>query len=396
MIFASATTTEHQTHAAVDALITQVRAQLPGQAPDLCVLFFSPHFGPQAAQVGRALRNRLNAGVMVGCSAEGVIGDSAEIERTPAVTLVAAHLPDVQITPFVFQPADWRTLLGNPLFLSRALDSPDDPRLFVMLADPFSTPIDQVLDAFNSLYPALPMAGGMVSSAEPAGGSWLLLNERVYMTGAVGLVLSGKLQVDVIVSQGCRPVGDTLTVTAAEQNVIYGIEGQPPLIHIHDLVTRLSEADRALLRTHGLLIGRAIRSPEHGLGRGDFLIRGVVGLDQQSGAIAIGDVVHEGETVQFHLRDAETAREDLEMMLLAQTFFEPPRGALLFSCNGRGTHLYGHPNGDISTITDALGQLHLAGCFCAGEIGPVGARNFLHGHTASLALFRPLESVRDG
>ena len=138
-------------------------------------------------------------------------------------------------------------------------------------------------------------------------------------------------------------------------------------------------------------MGRSVKPGQEVLGRGDFLIRGVIGLDQDSGAIAIGDSIIDGEIIQFHLRDAYAAQEDLEMMLIPQAFRMPPSGVLLFSCNGRGTHLYDHPNGDISVIQANLEGAHLAGFFCAGEIGPISGSNFLHGHTASMAIFRPLE-----
>ncbi|MDX1524307.1 MAG: FIST C-terminal domain-containing protein, partial [Anaerolineae bacterium] len=151
----------------------------------------------------------------------------------------------------------------------------------------------------------------------------------------------------------------------------------------------LSEADQGLLQ-NGLFIGRAINDNQAELGRGDFLIRGISGIDRENGALIVSDYLQSGETVQFHLRDANTAEEDLEMMLTPQLLYDPPAGAMLFSCNGRGTRLYPHPDGDISTIRKVVGDVDLAGFFCAGEIGPIGGRNFLHGHTASLALFRPL------
>jgi small ligand-binding sensory domain FIST len=170
--------------------------------------------------------------------------------------------------------------------------------------------------------------------------------------------------------------------------MIYSLEGEPPLNQLQKLARDLSPEDRRLLQ-YGLLLGRAIASEQETLGRGDFLIRGVMGIDQQNGAMVVGDSIKDGETVQFHLRDASTAIEDLEMMLAPQLFYDSPRGGLLFSCNGRGTRLYDHPNGDITTIQKVIGDIHLAGFFCAGEIGPIGGKNFLHGHTASLALFRP-------
>jgi len=232
------------------------------------------------------------------------------------------------------------------------------------------------------------MVGGMASGGSTPGGNTLLLNDRAFNAGAVGVALSGDLQIDVIVSQGCRPFGPTFTVTQVEGNVISGLNDQPPLAQIHQLIEQLAEKDRELLR-NGLFVGRSIGAAQGSLGRGDFLIRTFMGADRENGSIVVGDYLRTGETIQFHLRDQNTAKEDLEMMLMPQTFDLPPSGGLLFSCNGRGTRLYDHPDGDISTIQSVLGGVSIAGFFCAGEIGPIGGKNFLHGHTASMALFRP-------
>ncbi len=175
--------------------------------------------------------------------------------------------------------------------------------------------------------------------------------------------------------------------------MIFSLDGQPPLTWIEELIPELPEEDRNLLQ-QGLFVGRAIDPHQENLGRGDFLIRSVTGVDHRTGVIAVGDIVHLGERIQFHLRDALTAEEDLEMMLIPELFREAPNGALLFSCNGRGIRLYDHPNGDIVIIQQNVGQVPLAGLFCAGEIGPVGGKNFLHSHTASLVLFRPLRASK--
>jgi small ligand-binding sensory domain FIST len=247
--------------------------------------------------------------------------------------------------------------------------------------------MDGVLKAFNQECDGIPIIGGMASGARQPGETALFLNESVIREGLVGVSFAGDVAVDVIVSQGCRPVGPVFEVTDATYNVIDSLDGQSPMARIQALVDDLDEEDRDLLQ-NGLFIGRAIDSKKESLGRGDFLVRGVMGVDGNSGSIAIGDTIVAGERVQFHLRDARTAREDLEMMLSPQSLFGAPSGALLFSCNGRGTRLYDEPDGDISAITGCFRGLDVAGFFCAGEIGSIGGKNFLHGHTASLALIR--------
>lgn len=392
MLFASAMTTERSVEQAVAHLADQIEAQLAGLSPDLALMFLSPHYRLEAAGLVAGLQNRLKPPVLLGCTAEGVIGRDHEIEREPAISLVAAHLPGVELTPFTLQSMDWRKTLSEAAELRGMVNAPAETKLFMLLADPFTTPSDAVLEAFNLYYPDVPIIGGMASGSQRAGGNALIFNDRVLNNGAVGLALAGAFEADIIVSQGCRPVGQPFTVTSARENVIFSLAGQSPLVQIQELVQALSPTDRVLLQ-NGLFIGRAVDSDLELVGRGDFLIRGVMGLDQESGVMVVGDYINEGETVQFHLRDAGTAEEDLEMMLAPQLLFDPPCGGFLFSCNGRGTRLYDHPNGDISIIQKVIGGLDLAGFFCAGEIGPIGGKNFLHGHTASLALFRPVKEI---
>jgi len=401
MVFVSAKTTSKDVEAAVASLVEQISAQALlslGEEPppgwlNLAIAFVSTHFTHATRLIQQGIQSGLQPQTSIGCTAEAVIGRDEEIEGVPAITLVAAHLPGVVISPFFLQPTqtDWPMLLLDGAEFRRVVDAPPDTRLFVLVGDPFSTPMDDVLEAFNTNYPGIPVVGGMASGALRPQGNGLWLGDQITNEGAVGLALAGGLDVDVIVSQGCRPIWRPFQVTSAHRNMIFNLDGRSPLAWIQDLILELSEEERSLLQ-NGLFVGRSIRSGREGSGRGDFLIRGVVGIDQESGAIAIGDSIMDGETVQFHLRDAMAATEDLEMMLIPQAFRQPPSGALLFSCNGRGLRLYDHPNGDITVVQANLQGTHLAGFFCAGEIGPIGGTNFLHGHTASLVIFRPLQA----
>jgi small ligand-binding sensory domain FIST len=133
----------------------------------------------------------------------------------------------------------------------------------------------------------------------------------------------------------------------------------------------------------GLHMGVVVDEHKLDLSRGDFLVRNLLGADQSTGALAVGDVVEIGQTVQFQVRDADAADEDLRVLLGGVE----GDAALLFTCNGRGSHLFGTPDHDAALVGDVLGPVPLAGAFCAGEIGPIGGQNFLHGFTASLAVF---------
>ena len=404
MFFVSAATTETEVGSAIRLLAEQVTAQA-GDHPadelapgwiDLAIIFVSSHFTHAIREVVDGIQAELHPGLLLGCTAEGVVGSEQEIEETSAITLVAAHLPGALVSPFILQPSDtdWHKLLLDSDEFRRTIDAPQDTRLFILLGDPFSAPMDDVLQAFNTNYVGLPVVGGMASGALRPGGNALWVNEQIVHQGALGVAISGAVDVDVVVSQGCRPIWRPFKVVSAHHNVIFNLEGRPPLAWLQDLIPELSEDDRLLLQ-NGLFVGCSIKPGQEQLGRGDFIIRGVVGIDQQSGAIAIGDSVMDGETIQFHLRDALTAKEDLEMMLIPQTFRPLPSGALAFLCNGRGIRLYDHPNGDISVIQANLEGTRLAGFFCAGEIGPIGGTNFLHGHTASLVFFRPASPLEE-
>lgn len=389
MQFASASSKYGDLEAALREIERQLYDQLDQQsAVDVMVAFFSPHFRASAGILAGELRQRFGVRHVLGCSAEGVIAADEEVERQPALAVLAGQLPDVQLAPFALQPDDWRPLLNNLDELRSQLTLPTDTRLVLLIGDPFSTPMSELLEIFNTAYPGIPVAGGMASGGMAPGMNALLLDERIAPAGVIGLAFCGDFDVDLIVSQGCRPIGDPYRVTAAQDNAILTLDAEPALIQLQRVIERLPEDDQHLLR-QGLLIGRSINADPDATGRGDYLIRNVMGADRQSGAVVIGDWVERGELVQFHVRDAVTAQEDLELLLTPQTFRPQPSGALLFSCNGRGTRLYDHPNGDVATVQRALGDVPLAGFFCAGEIGPVAQRNFLHGQTVSLAIFRP-------
>ncbi len=228
----------------------------------------------------------------------------------------------------------------------------------------------------------------MASAGSRPNSNLLILNDWIAHEGGVALALGGALRADVVVSQGCRPIGPPLEVTRAENNVILELDGQPALERAEQILRGLSPAEREHL-SHGLYVGRAARAAR-GSGRGDYLIRNLLGADRDRGALAVADRMAEQEQVRFHVRDAVIAREDLELLLSPQAFDRRAAAALMFSCNGRGRGFFGEPHRDLTTLQQALGGgVPTAGFFAAGEIGPVGDHNHLHGHTASIAIIRP-------
>jgi small ligand-binding sensory domain FIST len=262
---------------------------------------------------------------------------------------------------------------------------PFDPKALLLLADPFSFPIEDLLSWLADRHPGMPVVGAMASAAQMPGGNSLAFGRSLQRSGAVGVLLGPDVAIQPVVSQGSRPFGRPLVVTKADGNVIYELGGKPALERlITQASSDLSEDEVEVLAAGGLQLGRVIDEHLEKFARGDFLIRNVLGTDRRTGAVAVGDVVPVGVTVQFHLRDAATADEDLSERLAGVS----ADAALLFTCTGRGTHMFGAPDHDAAAIVEHLGPIPTAGCFAAGEIGPVAGRNFLHGFTASLALFR--------
>ena len=372
-----------------DALEAALRP-LSGAIPDLAFLFVAPQFEDELESILQSANASLGGGALLGCVAGGVIGADREVEDAPAVAAWAATLPDVTIRPFRLtytEEEEHAIFDGLEEVPTRAPDS-----VLVMLADPYTFPAHLLLDHLNEHAPGIPIVGGMASGGLVAGRTKLLQDDEIVSEGAVGAILEGAHGASAIVSQGCRPVGETFAITRAERNVVYELGGQPAVKRIEDLYASASERDQVLMR-QGLHVGQATTELKPELGRGDFVIRNLVGLDRDTGSIAISDMAEVGQTIQFQVRDATSAREDLREILRLEGL-SPVVGALLFSCNGRGQGLFGEPNHDVTALRRAFGEIPVAGFFAAGELGPVAGRNFVHGFTASMLLLRNGDSPK--
>jgi small ligand-binding sensory domain FIST len=376
--FASAMSRHPVATQAVGEVAGDLIEQLGGQGCDLAVCFASTHHVGAFEDMAPALRSLVEPRVLVGGTAVAVVGGSHEVEEEPAFAAFAARLDATALTPIMLQvqeTPDGAALTGWPA-LDRA------PAMLLLFADPFTFPADGFLQRVNQDLPDMRIIGGMASSAGSPGGNRLVLDDRVTDTGAVGVFLDGGIEVRTLVSQGCRPIGRPYVVTQANQNLIGELGGKPAIERLRELAAAASEEERELLR-RGLHVGLVVDEHKAEFTRGDFLVRNLLGADEGTGALAVGERVSVGQTVQFHVRDAAAADEDLRE-LLADADAD---AALLFTCNGRGRHLFSVPDHDAGLVEKMLGPIPLAGAFCAGEIGPVGGRNFLHGFTASLALF---------
>ncbi|HEV2767136.1 MAG TPA: FIST N-terminal domain-containing protein [Acidimicrobiales bacterium] len=351
-----------------------------GEGAQLAVLFVSAAHTGAMEDIAAAVRSILQPEVLVGCTAASVVGGAREVEDQPAISLWAGTMSSVApIRLTAEQVGDEVAVAGFP-----APDLlPADGRALLVLADPFSFPVDSFLSGLaEQVGVDLPVVGGLASAARGPGGNRLVLGDEVLSDGAVGVVLGG-VEVSTVVSQGCRPVGDPMIVTRGERQVIYELAGRPALDRVQELIQSL-DPDELQLAQRGLHVGRVIDERKVDYGRGDFLIRNVLGADREVKAVAVGDEIDVGDTVQFQVRDADTADEDLRHLMATSD----GDAALLFTCNGRGSHLFDVADHDAAIVSSAIADGPVAGMSCAGEIGPVGGRSFLHGFTASVVLFR--------
>jgi len=377
MPYASSLSTHGDPGVAVAEAIGQIIDKL-GPSPDLAVLFVSGAFVTRVEDLALAIREMLAPGTLVGSTAISVICGEKEIENQSAISIFAGNF-DGGATP-VRLADDVHEL--HDLQSHEALHGV--PHTLVLLADPFSFPVENAINDLGSRFPDLQVIGGLASAGSAPGINRLLLNDASFTHGAVGVLLAGKMVIEPLVSQGCRPIGSPLIVTKSDGNLIYELAGQPALERLQDIVKEMSDDERSLVAS-GLHVGRVIDEHRVEFSRGDFLIRAVMGADQKSGVVALGDVVPVGSTIQFQVRDAVSAQEDLRLLT---SDLESADGALLFTCNGRGENLFDIPHHDAERIASKITDGAVAGMFCAGEIGPVGSHSFLHGFTASAAIFR--------
>ncbi|MBO0809240.1 MAG: FIST C-terminal domain-containing protein [Actinobacteria bacterium] len=361
----------------------EARASLGDELPSFGVLFASEHFLGSAEALMAAVTAEAGYFPLIGCVAEAVVGGAREVESEPAVSLwLAAGLGPVETFAMKFL----RTRSGGAISGYRF--EPGRAGVHLMICDPFSFPADDLLAHLNQNVAGTVVMGGLASGGMVLRESRLFRDGEVLSAGAVGAYLPAA-DVHTLVSQGCRPVGDPFTVTRAEGNLVQELGGQPPLERLRELAAALPAHERDLL-AQGLHVGMAVNEYRSERQQGDFLIRGFVGADPETGAIAVGDVVEVGQTLQFHIRDAASADEDLRRALQqesAELGGRTAAGALLFTCNGRGSRLFSEPSHDAGLLAEKLGEVPVAGFFCAGELGPVGGQNYLHGFTASIALF---------
>jgi small ligand-binding sensory domain FIST len=394
MKWASALSRSAQLDAALADVAEQAGRALDQIEPDLVFLFLSPNFAPDAERVADRLAPWLGSALLVGCSAQGVAGGGREVEGEPAIALLAGVLPDVEIEARhvtqdwlrmpVADAAGWRALLGVEL---------DDPA-FVVIADPHSVRAEMLVRGLDVAHPGATKVGGIASGGQQPGSHALLLGGDVHRSGAIVLALGGNVRLDAIVAQGCKPVGEPHFVTSCHEHLLRELDGASPRDALTRLYESLSPSDRELFG-HAVFVGLALPGEHRELHAGDFLVRNLLGLDPDTGALWLGAELEQNSILQFHLRDAATSAADLDRQLRRYAARGGgATGALMFSCVGRGAGLYGLPDHDTLAFQQHVGDAPLGGFFGNGEIGPVamgsrGPATYVHGYTSAFGVFRP-------
>lgn len=365
---------------------TRVRLEAP--AVSLGVVFLTPQFFDVAEEVLEVLRLHARIPLLIGCSSQSLIANGEELEDQAGIVLQLLHLPDARLRGTHFGPEEIESLTGPASWHSQTGVGPADTHGWLVLAEPFARG-EEWLREWNAAYPGIPSIGGLASGVFEERRTQLYLNGQVFEEGVVALSVGGGVRLDCVISQGCTPIGAPWTVTKADRNFIVSIANRPAYHVLVDTFNGLPKEEQS--RAQGnLFVGFASSEYRDEFHRGDFLVRNLLGADPDNGVLAVGAQPRTGQTIQFHRRDADSATEDLAACLAqarrrlrGQTIY----GGILGVCNGRGLRLFGQPNHDAGLIQEQLGPLPVAGFFCNGELGPVGGRTFLHGYTASLALF---------
>jgi small ligand-binding sensory domain FIST len=358
-----------------------------GGQPTCGFLFVSADWLPQIGEALDLIRLHGRVPLLVGTVGGGLVGTWKEAEGTSGMSLLLVRLPETTLTPVTISAAQIEQSTGASYWQTLTGLSPDEVDAWIVLANPFVTGLEQWLAEWNLAFPNVPSIGGLASGfSGESRESMLILDGAATDAAVLALAVKGA-NVRTIVSQGCKPVGEPFTITRAEENLVYAMGSRPAYQVLSDTFNALSDDEKERARGN-LFAGLAASEYVAELKRGDFLVRNLLGADPQTGAVAIGARARTGQTLQYQLRDKITAHADLaELAQLKGNGGTKPFASLVFCCNGRGRNFFGVPDHDATTLAEIFGPIPSAGFFCNGEIGPIGNSSYLHGYTASVALF---------
>jgi small ligand-binding sensory domain FIST len=366
-----------------------LRAQLAAPQVSLGLVFMSPRFFPRSKQVLEILRVHARIPLLAGCSSQSLIVGEQEVEQNAGLTVGLYALPGAELKAIHFTQEQVEEANGPGYWHLETEVEPGQTNGWLVFIDPFHLDSETWLKTWNEAYAPLPVLGGLASGELNEQATQVYLNGEVYDEGGVAISVGGAVQLVAVTSQGCTPIGETWTLTKVDQNIIHQIGNRPAYEVLAETFNQLTPEQQKGARGN-LFIGLVVNEYLEDFHRGDFLIRNLLGADPRSGSIAVGALPRLGQTMQFQRRSAAAATEDMEELLTRarkQLGDTPIYGGCLCSCNGRGKNLFDRPNHDAQMVQQRLGPMGLAGFFCNGEIGPVGEKSFLHGYTASLALF---------
>ena len=367
---------------------TQLRQQLSGK-PTFGLVFVTPDYADKANDLLELIRVYGHVPTLVGCSGTGLVGTSQEQEEGPGFSLLFLSLPGGAAKSFSFSQDVVEASTGPEYWYQRTGLKPADVKAWLVFLNPFSLNVEIWLKQWNQAYPHVPVFGGMAGGFPGDPEAWVFCDDRV-VPGGVAIALQGDIAVHSVVSQGCKPIGEPLTVTNAEKNVLLTLGSRPAYEVLSDVYKEWSDAEREQARGH-LFAGLAVSEYLEEYKRGDFLVRNIIGADPKSGAVAINALPRVGQTLQYQLRDSQAASDELRRLLRAQAavLTPAPYAGLLCTCNGRGRGLFGRPDHDAGLINEFFPGLPLAGFSTNVQIGPVGDRSFEHSYTAAMALLGP-------
>ncbi len=355
-----------------------------GGQPTCGFLFLSASWLPQIHEVLDLVRLHGRIPLLVGSLGAGLIGRSQEAEGVAGMSLLLVHLP-AKLTPVLISNEQIEESTGPAYWQMESGLSPEDVDSWIVLANPAAPNLERWLNEWNVAFPDAPSIGGLASGSSGNGERALLLDGKAIDAAVLAPAVKGG-KIRTIVSQGCKPVGEPFTITQADENLVYALGSRPAYEILSETFNGLSHDEKERARGN-LFAGLAASEYVADLKRGDFLVRNLLGADPQTGAVAIGARARTGQTLQYQLRDKITAHADLVELARINEQGCQPFASLVFSCNGRGHRFFGVPDHDAATLAEIFGPVPSAGFFCNGEIGPIGNASYLHGYTASVALF---------
>jgi small ligand-binding sensory domain FIST len=351
---------------------------------DLALVFVAGDAYASAPRMLHAIRRVTGARAVVGCSGAGVLTEEREVEGEAAVAVLAVRDDRLALTPFLLED---QGQVGDAAGAAELVDQVGatvaEGGCLLILPDAMGLDPRALLSGLHESLGRILVMGG-VAAGTPI---FELFNTDPVRGGLVGVALSGAPIIGV--AQGCMPIGSPYVITRAEANVIHQIGSRPAVEILKEAILSLENPGERIRRA-GIFAGLAIDPAKSPLERGDFLVRNLAGVDQESGAVALAEPVKVGQTIQFQIRDAQSSREDLKSTLeeMAKRLGgRRPAFGCYFNCAGRGQGLFGVPDHDVSLIRQHLGEFPLAGFFGNGEFAPVGGRNFFHTYTGVLVVF---------